>query len=259
MHLLNNLFRLRTLAIVLTCAGLIGAWASAAAQQLLVSAAASLTNVLPVIANQFQKEHSGITVRLNFAASGALVQQIEQGAPVDVFISAAQTQMDRLQEKGLVTTATRANICGDEIVVIAPRSSGMRDWQGLADGGIQRIAISDPASVPSGAYAMQTLQSLGLWDKLRSKFVYGENVRQTLAYIDGNNVDAAIVYLTDARVATRPMIVLPAPSGTHGQITFPAAVIARSREQAAAAMFVQYLLTPFAQNTLHDAGFAPAR
>ncbi len=254
----TNRFRIvvhfRRIMLILACAMLAG---RAQAQDLLVSAAASLTNVLPVIAQSFQQQHPGVVVRFNFASSGTLAQQIQQGAPVDVFVSAAQTQMNALQMNGLIDTATRRNICGDELAVIAPRSSQLRDWKMLAEGSIQRIAMGDPASVPAGMYAMQTLKALGLWGRIQEKLVFGENVRQTLAYIDGGNVDAAIVYLTDAAHASHAMIVVPAPSGTHDQIIYPAAVIARSRSHALAAQFVAYLISDAAQNVLHDAGFAP--
>lgn len=224
------------------------------AQPLLVSAASSLTTILPEIAKEFQKTHPTAKIKFNCAASGTLQQQIEQGAPADVFIPAAQQQMDVLQKKKLIDASTRKNICGAELLLLASNSSELRDWKDLTNPKVKRIAICNPASVPAGMYAKQTLTALGLWDALKSKFVYSENVRQTLAYVEGVNVDAGIVYRSDALVAKHSKVIAVAPPGTHDPIWYPAAVVARSKQQALAKAFVEYLVSPPAQRVMSTQG-----
>ena len=229
--------------------------ATISAQPLLVSAASSLTTILPQIAKDFQKAHPGSKIKFNFAASGTLQHQIEQGAPADVFIPAAQQQMDVLQRKQLIDASTRKNICGAELLLLASNSSELRDWKDLTNPKVKRIAICNPASVPAGMYAKQTLTALGLWDVLKSKFVYSENVRQTLAYVEGVNVDAGIVYRSDALVAKHSKVIAVAPPNTHDVIFYPAAVVIRSKQQALAKAFVEYLVSPSAQRVMSTQGF----
>lgn len=229
------------------------------AQTLLVSAAASLTNVLPAIAAEFERAHPGLQVKCNFAGSGALQQQIEKGAPVDVFISAAQRQMKALHMKRLIDTTTRKYVCGDELVLIVPSGGHMREWNDLLGETVQRIAIADPASVPAGMYAQQALTSLGLWDRLKYKFVYAENVRQALEYVEGRNVEAGIVYHTDALIAKHSTEISPAPEGTHEPILYPAVVVVRSPHREIARQFIEYLTSASAQKEFQKWGFLPGK
>lgn len=232
---------------------LCGRWIGA--QTILVSAAVSLTNVLPEIATAFKHEHAGSDVHFNFASSGVLEQQIEHGAPADIFISAAQTQMHTLQHKGLIDSTSRRNVCRDVLVLIAPEGSALHTWNDLTGGDVTRIAIGDPTSVPAGMYTKQTLTALGLWEKLASKFVLAENVRQALTYVNGRNVSAGIVYLTDAMASHLVMIVCTAPEETHERILYPAAVISRSTQHALAKQFVEFLASPVAQTIFNTRGF----
>src|SRR5579883_2075733 len=168
---------------------------SASADDLIVSAAASMTDVLQEIAKHFEASHPGLNIKFNFASSGALQEQIEQGAPVDVFISAAKKQMDALQSKHLIDTTTRKNIISTDLVLITVNGNAVvHSWQDLTSSAVHNIAISDPASVPSGEYTKETLTAMGLWETLYPKFVLGENVRQTLTYVESGNVEAGVVF-----------------------------------------------------------------
>lgn len=223
---------------------------------LLVSAAASLREVLEAMRPVFQQTHPGVQVTFNFGASGALLQQIEQGAPADVLISAARQQMDILAQKGQLLPETRGNLAGNRLALVVPQNSRVVDrFQRLTNSQVKRIAIGEPRSVPAGQYAEQVLKRLNLFDQVRSKLVFGNNVRQVLAAVESGNADAGIVYVTDAKSSDRVRTVAIADSLLHAPIVYPMAALRESRNQAAARAFLKFLSGNEARKVLRKYGF----
>jgi molybdate transport system substrate-binding protein len=224
---------------------------------LTISYASSLKDAMAEAETAYIHDHVQVNFRDNIGSSGTLAAQIEQGAPVDVFLSAAAKPMDELEAMGLIAAGTRHNLLRNSLVLIAPRDSGLRDFQGLTDRSIRLIALGDPASVPAGQYGRQTLLSLELLDKLKGKFVLAKDVRQVLAYVETGNADAGLVYATDARISGKVRVVATAPEATHDPIVYPVAVIAGRPGEEAARRFAQYLGTPAAQAIFQKYGFTP--
>ena len=233
-----------------------GSGAAHAQQELVVSAAASLTNAFGDVGKQFEASNPGVKVIFNFAASGALLQQIDKGAPVDVFASADQKTMDQAKEKNLILSETRKDFVSNGLVLIVPIDSklalkGVRD---LADPKIVRIALGNPETVPAGRYTQEVLTSTGLWEALRSKFIYAENVRQALDYVGRGEVDAGFVFATDAAIAKDKVQVAAVAEG-HTPIRYPVAVIAGTKKKDLAQRFIDFLLASEGQGILSRYGF----
>jgi molybdate transport system substrate-binding protein len=231
--------------------------ANAQSGTILIAAAASLQNALEELDPIFEGANSGITVNYNFAASGPLQQQIEQGAPVDVFVSAATKQMDALQEQDLILTDTRRNLLTNNLVLIVPNNStlGLTGFRQLTNSNVSKISVGEPRSVPAGQYAEELFTNLGILEQLRSKFVYGNSVRNVLGSVESGNADAGVVYTTDARISTQVRQVATAPSNLHSPIVYPIAVIQSSRNQQAARAYVQFLSGQSAQSVFRNYGF----
>jgi molybdate transport system substrate-binding protein len=222
---------------------------------LLVSAAASLTDALQELAPVYQKLDPA-TLRYNFASSGALQQQIINGAPVDVFISAASEQMDALQKQNLLIAATRRNLLSNRLVLVVPaRASNRLDLKGLRANSIKRIAIGDPRSVPAGEYTEAALTKAGLWSALKPKFVLASNVRQVLQFVEAGNADAGFVYLTDAKSTDRVKVAQIIPANLHPPIVYPVAVLRNSRNPKLGKAFVQFLSSRAAKRVFSKYGF----
>ncbi|GAA4323600.1 molybdate ABC transporter substrate-binding protein [Pigmentiphaga soli] len=230
---------------------------AAHAGQLTVSAAASLTDAFKEIGPRFEAARPGTTVRFNFAASGALLQQISQGAPADVFASADQATMDRGMKQNLLDTATRHDFAANSLVLIEPAQQGpeIRTLHDLNGPKVKRIAIGKVESVPVGAYTKQALETADLWPVLQSKFVQGDSVRQVLDYVSRGEVDAGFVYRTDAALMGNKVKIVMTVTG-HTPVTYPVAVVADSRNKAAARDFVDYLQGAQAQAILARYGFS---
>lgn len=227
---------------------------------LLIAAAASLQDALEAIDPLFESAHRGVTVNYTFAASGPLQQQIEQGAPVDLFISAATRQMDALQANNLILPNTRRNILTNSLVLVVPRRStlGLTGFRQLTRSEVRRISMGEPRSVPAGQYAEELLRNLGLWEQLRPKLVFGNSVRNVLGTVESGNADAGIVYATDARVSNQVTQVATAPSNRHSPIVYPMAVVAASRNPQAARTYAQFLRSRQAQAIFRRYGFGIA-
>jgi len=211
--------------------------------ELLVFAAASLTNVLGDIAQTWEKS-GGAPVKLSFAASSVLARQIEAGAKADVFISADQEWMDYLQTRNLISQPSRVNLVGNRLVLIAPADSKIEleikrgfDLAGALAGG--RLATGDPDTVPVGRYARAALTSLGVWDQVADRLVRADNVRSAMTFVARGEVPLGIVYATDAQVDQKVRVVATFPESSHAPITYPAAAIATTGTGAAA--FVVFL------------------
>jgi molybdate transport system substrate-binding protein len=225
-------------------------------QELTVSAAASLTNALKEVAGQFEKTQAGTKVVCNFAASGVLLQQMAKGAPVDVFAAADQKTINQAQEKKLIIPATRKNFVSNRLVLIVPMDSkltlsGLKDLTGPQ---VKRVAVGNPATVPAGRYAKEALTSAGLWDKLTPKFVLAESVRQVLDYVSRGEVDAGLVYSTDAAIAKGKVKVVQTVT-EHAPILYPIAVTESTGKKALAQSFVDFVVSPAAQETFSKFGF----
>lgn len=225
-----------------------------AAAELAVSAAASLTNAFRELSPIFEAKFPDIKVQLNFGASGALLQQIINGAPVDVFASADQESMDRAQAQALVKASARRNFVSNSLVVIlpAPSSSVPKSLSDLA--AYQRVAIGLPASVPAGRYTKASLEKAGLWSAIAPKMIGAQNVRQALDYVAREEVDAGFVYATDAALMPdKVKVALSVPTPTP--ILYPIAPVATTAKMEAAKKFIEFMLSPKARGVLAKYGF----
>ena len=230
---------------------------SALAADLTVSAASSLTNAFKDIAQSYEAHNPGTKVLLNFAGSGALLQQMARGAPVDVFASADQETMDRAEKEGLVKAADRKDFVRNTLVLIVPKDAKTLPARldDLAQAGIIRVAIANPASVPVGRYSQTALETANLWTVVQAKAIHTQNVRQSLDYVARGEVDAGFVYATDAALMKdKVKVAFEVPLKTD--ILFPVAKAAASANTAAAISFIHYLFTPAAQDILGRYGFA---
>lgn len=223
---------------------------------LTISVAASLKDVMKEIKEVYQKENPNITLTFNFGSSGSLQKQIEQGAEVDVFISAATKQMDELEDKGLIIEDTRRDFLENKIVLIVPLdSSGINNFNDLLQDKVKKIGIGEPKSVPAGQYSEQVLTNLDIIDSLKSKFVYAKDVKEVLLWVETGNVDAGMVYETDAKVSDKVKVVARAPEGSHKPVYYPAAVIKESKNREAAKDFVNFLYSSKAKPIFEKYGF----
>ncbi len=225
--------------------------------EVLVSAAASLKDVMGDIAPAFERTNPGTRLTFNFGASGQLRIQIENGAPADVFISAGAADMDALEQKGLIDDSTRRDVARNTLVLIRNRAAapGFRSMEGLANESVARIAIGNPATVPAGLYAKEALESAGLYDRLKARLVLGENVRQVLDYLARGEADAGFVYRTDAMTESRVEVVEAIPASRHQAIRYPAAALKTGDHAASAKAFVEYLRSQEARRIFGKYGF----
>ena len=231
----------------------------ASAQQLTISAAASLTDAFKDIGPRFEATRPGVKLRFNFAASGVLIQQIVQGAPVDVLASADAETMNRGVEQRLIDAETRRDFAANTLVLVvpaldgAPRAvvTGLADLTGPA---FKRIAIGKPASVPVGRYTQQALETAGLWAPLQPKLVQADSVRQVLDYVARGEAEAGFVYRTDATLLAGKVSVVQTVQG-HAPVRYPVAVVSDSRQKTLARDFAAFLLGAEAQAILARYGF----
>ncbi len=223
---------------------------------LTVSAAASLRNVLEEVKQKYAKLQPDVKITYNFGASGALQQQIEQGADVDVFISAAAKQMDGLQHKNLLLSGTRKNFLSNQIVLVVPNTTkNISSFTDLKSDRITKIALGEPNSVPAGKYAQEVLNYFQILDLTKKKFVFAKDVRQVLSYVETKNVDAGIVYITDAKLSKSVKVVAIASTKSHSPIVYPIAIIQNSKNVAQAENFIDFLLGKQADNIYKSYGF----
>ncbi|MFJ3045005.1 molybdate ABC transporter substrate-binding protein [Herbaspirillum chlorophenolicum] len=226
------------------------------ATDLVVSAAASLTNAFKELAQSFEQQNPGVKVITNFGASDILMQQIVRGAPADVFASADQTAMDKAVAEKAVNPATRKNFAANQIVLIVPYDSKLQP-AALADlnkPDYKRIALGNPASVPFGRYTKTALESAGLWQQVQAKAVMAENVRTSLDYVARGEVDAGFVFATDAAVMPdKVKVAIRIPSDSPA--TYPIAATAGSQQKELADKFIGYVLSPTGQTVLARYGF----
>lgn len=226
------------------------------ADELLVSAAASLTNAFKSIGAEFERAHSRDKIVFNFAASDVLVKQIAEGAPVDVFASADEAAMDKAVKANLIVTASRVNFAGNRLVLAVPMESPLRlsKLEELNGTTVRRIAISQPATVPVGRYAKAVLDQARLWRLLQERFIYTQNVRQTLDYLARGEVDAGFVYATDAALMKEKVRVALEVTTTR-PVVYPIAVTTASKNARLAREFVDLAQSAAGQSILQKFGF----
>jgi molybdate transport system substrate-binding protein len=225
--------------------------------ELTVSAAASLANAFREIATAFEQLGPGRRVLTNFAGSGALLQQIAHGAPVDVFAPADQETMDRAQVQGLIDAGLRHDFAANRLVVVVPIGPAAMpaSLAALVDPVFARIAIGTPASVPAGRYARQALEKAGLWSQLAGRTIGTQSVRQALDYVARGEVDAGFVYATDAAlIPDRVRLALTVPTEP---VRYPIARVRTAAEPGLAQAFIDYVRSPQGQAILSRHGFAP--
>jgi molybdate transport system substrate-binding protein len=243
-----------TIALVMA---LLVVHATAWADAILVSAAASLTDVLKEIAAGYGAK-SKHTVKFNFGPSSGLARQIDEGAPVDIFFSADLLQMDSLEKKGRLEPGTRRNLLSNQLVIIVPADSklSLSSTKNLLKAAVKRIALAEPSSVPVGVYSKKYLTDEGLWNKVEAKVVPVQDVRATLASVESGNVEAGFVYKTDAAVSKKVKIVYEVPLDKGPKITYPIAIVKDSKHKDAAQDFINYLESPAATSAFKQYGFA---
>jgi molybdate transport system substrate-binding protein len=208
------------------------------AATVMVFAAASLTESLQEIAAAYEKQ-SGDKIVFNFAASGTLARQIEEGAPADIFFSADEAKADALEKKGLLVTETRKSLLGNSLVIVTPPdSAAIQSPSDLTNAAVKRVALGDTKIVPAGTYAKAYLEKSGLWAGLEPKVVPCENVRAVLAAVESGNVDAGVVYKTDAAISKKVKVAFEVPAADGPKISYPAALVANAPHPDAAKKFL---------------------
>ena len=247
-------------ALVAAVAAIILVADGASAQAVTLSVAISLKEVTEDLGRTFMASHPGVILRYNFGASGDLQKQIEAGAPVDIFLSAAQRQMDDLEKQKLIIASTRRAFARNVLVVVKPADSSLdlSKVNDLLESRVVHIAIGNPKTVPAGQYAEESLRALGLWDRVQPKLVFAENVRQVLDYVARGEVEVGFVYATDA--ATRAQGVkeaFRAPDDSYRPVVYPGAVVAASKQPALAQAFLDLLASPQGRAVLSRFGFQP--
>lgn len=225
-------------------------------EEIIVSAASSLTNVFKDIAKSFEESHKGLKIILNFAGSGSLLYQIATGAPVDVFASADQVTMDQAQEKKLIITETRKNFVRNALVLIVPKRSdiALNSINDLTEPHIKRIALGNPATVPAGSYTKEALVNHGLWDKLSDKYIFGNHVRQVLDYTSRGEVSIGFVYSTDALIAQEKVRVVSEVT-KHTPVLYSIAVVQSTKQKESARSFIDFTGTSEAREIFKKHGF----
>ena len=223
--------------------------------ELTISAAASLQDALTDIKTTFEKEHPNVKITYNFGASGALQQQISQGAPVDIFFSAAEDKFQKLEQEGLIEKKNGTDLLGNDLVLIVPKDSskGIKSFEKLTKA--DKIALGSPESVPAGQYGKETLGNLNILSAVEGKVVYAKDVRQVLTYVETENVDAGIVYKTDALTSTKVKIAATAAENSHAPIIYPVGVMKNSSHPKEAALFYEYLQSKKSMKIFEKYGF----
>jgi molybdate transport system substrate-binding protein len=230
-------------------------------KEITVSAAMSLKNAFEEIGKVFEARH-GTQCVFNFASSGDLMRQIVGGAPVDVYASAAQKDMDDAEKRGSIITATRTDFTANSVVLIVPAQikTSLSSFEGLKAPGIKKIAIGNPMTVPAGRYAEEVCNFYHLLPAIKDKLIYAEHVRQVLDYVARGEVDAGIVYSTDAAInANEVKIIVAAPGKSHKPIVYPLAIVKGTKNETDAKAFISLVLSQRGQEILQKYGFRPIK
>ncbi len=223
--------------------------------ELMVGAAASLEPVLKELKAVYSEQNPDVKLCFTFAGSGTLEQQIREGAPIDVFLSASQKQMASLEEDGLIMNDSRVDLLQNELALIVPKidQTIITSFEDVQKATV--IALGDPASVPVGQYAMEVFEKLGNLEKIKEKTTYGKDVSEVLAWVSAGNAEVGVVYVTDAMKEDTVEIVETAPEGSHSPITYPAAIIAETELETQAKDFLRFLSSTEAEVIFEEYGF----
>ncbi len=228
--------------------------------EITVSAAISLKNAFEEIGKLYESQNKDSKVTFNLGASGDLMTQIKGGAPVDVFASAALKDMDELDNAGFVLKDTRANFVSNSVVLIIPSSSKitLASFEDLKKAEIKKIAVGNPKTVPVGRYSDETFQYYKISDMIQAKLIFAENVRQVLDYVARGEVDAGVVYSTDAIVKQQEVkIIIIAPEASHKPVIYPIAVVKGSKNEKTARSFIALVTSDEGRKILSKYGFKP--
>lgn len=230
---------------------------SASGAELIVLAAASLTEVMNELKADYEKENPNIKITPSYGSSGTLQAQIEEGAPADIFFSAATKQMTALEKKGLILSDTKKNLLINKIVLITPKGNtkGISSFADAASSKVDKIALGEPKSVPVGQYAEKVFTSLKMLDTVKKKAVYGSDVRQVLSWVESGSVDCGVVYATDAATTDKVQTVAEAPKGSSDPVIYPVAVLKSSKNADAAKAFLAFLSGQEAKAAFTKYGF----
>ena len=233
---------------------------SAEKVELTILAAASLTDVCNELKEMYEKSNSNVTLTFSYAGSGALQTQIEEGAPADIFISAAKKQMNALKEKSLMKEDTIGNLLENKVVLIVPSDSSLAltSFEDVKKDDVKLIGLGEIESVPAGQYAKAVFTSLGFWEDVEKKANFGTDVRTVLGWVESAAVDCGVVYATDAYTTDKVKIVAEAPEGSCDKVIYPAGVIAASKNAEAAKAFLDYLSSDEAMKVFEKYGFVRA-
>ncbi|WP_427052305.1 molybdate ABC transporter substrate-binding protein [Paenibacillus sp. TC-CSREp1] len=226
--------------------------------ELTISAAASLTDAMTEIKTSYEQAHPNISLNFNFGASGALQQQIEQGAPADIFVSASAKNMKALVDEHLIASTDQKNLLQNSLVAIVPAdgTSTVTSEKDLANDAIKTVAIGIPESVPAGTYAKEALTNAKLWDQLEKKLVQGKDVRQVLQYVETGNADAGFVYKTDALTSKQVKIAFEVDKNSYTPANYPLGIIEDTKHRTEAEQFYAYLQTPEVLDIFAKYGFS---
>lgn len=225
-------------------------------KEIYVLAAASLTDVLTELANNY-KQKTSTEIIFSFASSGALQAQIEASAPADIFFSAAQKQMNALEEKGLIDSETRKDLLENKVVLISPKNSNLniKSFTDITNSNVKKLGLGEPKSVPVGQYSEEILSNLSILDIAKEKAVYGSDVRNVLDWVETAEVDCGIVYATDAKIAKNINIIAEAPEDTHKKVIYPISIIKSSQNKEEAKKFIEYISTEKSKEIFQNYGF----
>lgn len=249
--------RLLISAVLMVCFFISADLSRAETKDITVSAAISLKNAFEEIGKIFESKQ-GAKVTFNFGASGDLMKQIAGGAPVDVFASAAQKDMDEVDKQGFIIAATRADIVANSVVLIVPvgAKTTLKSFEGLIATDIKKIAIGTPKTVPAGRYAEEIFNYYKLLPGIKDKLIFTENVRQVLDYVARGEVDAGVVYTTDAVARSKEIIIVATASEvSHKPVIYPIAVVKGAKSETLAKAFISMVISPEGQKILQKYGF----
>lgn len=224
---------------------------------LTILAASSMTDVLTELQKDYQTLNPNVKLTISFASSGALQTQIEEGAPADIFISAATKQMTALIDKKLMVDDSIVKLLKNKVVLVVPAkgTSKVTSFADAATDKVKRIALGESASVPAGQYAEDVFASLNILDKVKAKAVYGDNVRTVLTWIENGEADCGVVYATDAATTTNVKVICTAPEGSCKDIIYPAGIIKASKNIEASQAFLKFLQSDTATQKFEKYGF----
>jgi molybdate transport system substrate-binding protein len=225
--------------------------------EITISSAASLSTALMEIKTQFENTNKQLSLLYNFGGSGALKQQIIQGAPVDLFISASKDQFDVLIKNKLIAPENQMDLLSNQLVLITNKEKPalLNSFKDLQKIEINKVALGTPASVPAGMYAQQTLKKVGIWNEIQTKIIQTKDVRQVLTYVETNSVDAGFVYMTDVKNSDKVKVIMVADERSHDPIIYSAGIIKPSAKKKEVSLFYDYLQTTTARAIFEKHGF----